>query len=185
MDIKDFIIKELNKCNDISAAFKEQVEIKDSVDDINTDNAISANKDVVIEYLMKSGYELNQENFERAEKMLNSGKPLTRNYKTVDHLQDLSTDELNSLLNVALLNALNTIVEKMPKKIIRYEYAIKLVDRSFKYVAADKFKMLEIINEMSEKGFRVVNIYLDTYSQLFSNDKEEAVILFERPIYED
>lgn len=69
MNLKEFLIDKLNKVDDISGKFKETILISE----INNDNEqppIEVSKEIVIDYLIKSGFELSDENYKQAEQML-------------------------------------------------------------------------------------------------------------------
>lgn len=197
MDIKEFIINELNKRDEIVNPFLEKVQVEENPDKKYTEEVIKVEKELIIDYLMKSGYELNEENYARAEQMLssmqseelketitNAGKSLTINYKTVNHLNDLSVDELNSLLNVALLNALNSINDKISKRIASYEYVTEIVNDTMFSGKTNTFKLNQVIKEYSSKGYRIAHIFTNSYNDVLAANKDQIVILFEKPIYE-
>lgn len=203
MDIRDFIIRELNQREELSKPFKEKVEIEPDYQSDDFNEEIKVDKNIVIDYLMKSGYELTQENYERAEQMLlsmesnklkytldNAGKAPNKSYKTVDHLYDLSVDELNSLLNIAVLNALNSINENTkPIKPVQYEYEIEVI-RDLD--GGTNVKRLQtILKKYSEEGYRVISIFtnelgknsMSVGSLGINSTADQVVVVFERPIY--
>lgn len=198
MDIKEFIVKELNKRNEIVEPFLEKIPVVEKPDEKYLEKDIKVEKELILEYLMKSGYELNEENYARAEKMLssmhseklketmsNAGKSMVAQYTTVNHLNDLSADELNSLLNVALLNALNSIVDRMPMKISHYDYVTVIVNDNLFSGKTNTLKLNQVIKEYSSKGYKIAHIFTNSYNSVLADNKDEIVILFEKPIYEE
>lgn len=204
MELKDILIKELNKRPDLTKSFKEKVLIDDIIpEEVLEQPDIQISREVVIDYLTKSGYELTDENYTRAEKMLismeqdklkntlhNAGKtPSDKRFEIVDHLQDLSLDELNSLLNLAVLNALNdmTANTKIP---LRYEYKVERIKDSGGSTNINQFR--QVLNDFSDRGYRVVSIFTNELGKnAFSvggvgvnSTVDEVIIVFEKPIYE-
>jgi hypothetical protein len=197
MDIKEFIVKELTKREEIAEPFLEKVQVEEKIDEKLAEADIKVEREVILDYLMKSGFELNEENYARAEEMLssmqseklketliNAGKSMTVKYKTVNHLNDLSVEELNSLLNVAILNALNSINDRIQPKMPRYEYVTKIVDDRMFTGTTDTFILNHVIKEYTSKGYRIAHIFTNRRDALLSDNKDQVVILFERIIYD-
>ncbi len=204
MEIKDFIIKEINQREELASAFKEEVEIEEKNDEKYNQEEIKVDKEIVIDYLMKSGYELTPDNYNRAEQMLlsmesdklantliNAGKTDRKRYKTINHLYDLSVDELNSLLNNAMLNALNSINNNtLQPRIEKYEYAIEVVKDTMG--ATNILKLSSVINKYSNEGYRVVSAFTNEIGKNavsingvgVNSTSDQVVIIFERPVYQ-
>ena len=205
MELKDYLIKEINKRTEISSSFKERVKIT-TVDDSTeeTDVAeIEIDQKTVIDYLNKSGYKLTQENYDLAEKMLkkmqgqelvrtikNGALPSMIKYKNVDHLYDLSIEELQSLYNVAILNTLNEIAKKLPDpQNIRYDYRIEKVKDSGG--ATNITALSQVINRYSSLGYRVISVFTNELGVNSANiaginlnsTADEVVVIFEKAIY--
>lgn len=205
MDIKEFLIKELNKREELTQPFKEKVLVEETTVLDNSNGQIVIDKNTVMEYLMKSGYELTQANYDMAEQMLmsmetdklkntlnNAGKvPEDRRYKIINHLYDMSVEELQSLLNVALLNALNSISNNTSiSKIKRYEYAVEVI-KDFAG-GTNVIKLNGVLKEYANKGYRVVSVFTNELGKNavsvggigINSTDDQVVVIFEKPIYE-
>lgn len=202
MDIKEFLVRELNRREEFTKSFKEKIpleEFEQSQSDNDTET-VALSKEVVMDYLLKSGYDLTPENYERAEQMLasmegnklkstlkNAGNMEQKKYKTIDHLNDLSIEELNSLLNVAILNALNTISEQT-ERVARYTYAIEVInDRGG---GTDVKTLSSVINRYAADGYRVVNVFTNELGKNatsiggfgVNSTVDQVVVIFEKEV---
>lgn len=202
MNIKELLINELNKIDDISEKFKERILISEINND-TVQNPIEVSREVVIDYLIKLGLELSDENYKQAEKMLvsmeqntlkatldNAGKSREeKNYKIINHLNDLSLEELNSLLNIAFLNVINEINTKKSSD-VRYKYnviTIRDIDGR-----TDIVSLRNILSEYGNKGYKVVSIFTNELGKNaisiggigVNSTADEVVVIFEKPIYD-
>ncbi|MBP1533053.1 MAG: hypothetical protein IK999_02835 [Ruminococcus sp.] len=204
MELKELLINELNKRPDLTKSFKERVLIEDKISDEVMDQPdIQMSREVVIDYLIKSGYELTDENYSRAEQMLismeqdklkmtlhNADKmPSDNKYEIIDHLQDLSLDELNALLNIALLNSLNdiTINTKVP---LRYDYKVEKIKDIMGGTNVIKFR--QVLDDYSGRGYRVKSIFTNELGKNalsvgnvgVNSTVDEVIVVFEKPIFD-
>lgn len=197
MNAKELMIDELIKINDISEKFEEKICLNDLQEENFNEEIVEVSREVIIDYLIKSGYELTDDNFKRAEKMFesmesnkikktlkNAGKP--REFKTINHLYDLSIEELNSILNISILNVLNEIKKRSE---IKYEYAVEVIrDIGGK---TDISSLKRIINEYGNSGYRIVNIFTNELGKNavsvggigINSTADEVVVVFEKQIY--
>lgn len=212
MDIKNYLVSEIDKREELSKHFKEKVKVE-VVDDVsegeNNPEEIEIDRQTVIEYLNKSGYKLTQENYDLAERMLKNmrGKELREaivqgdasrvqeKYKIVNHLNDMSVEELQSLLNIALLNTLNEIDNKLSDlhtktQNIKYDYKIETIRDSGG--ATNVYKLSTIINNYASQGYRVVSVFTNELGKNavsvggigVNSTVDQVVVIFEKPIYE-
>ena len=73
MDMKKYLIDELSKIHGISDNFIEKV--YNSIEQeqpVKSENTPEVSREMVIDYLVKAGYELTDENFNYAQKMLSN-----------------------------------------------------------------------------------------------------------------
>ena len=218
MEIKDFLVNEIDKRAELSKYFKETVKIEPTVvnvDEESEQEEIEIDKQAVIDYLNKSGYKLTQENYDLAEKMLKNmrGKELRETvangaasriqyqYKTVNHLNDMSVEELQPLLNVALLNTLNEISARLDDlnrkvqepKSVRYDYKIETIrDKQFFGAGGTNTVMLNnIISKYASQGYRISNVFTNELGKNahtvggvnYNSTIDEVVLIFEKKIY--
>ena len=202
MDLKSLLIAEIGKIDELSNPFIDKILIEDNNQNEEIEQSskqIEISRDVVIDYLKKSGYDLNQQNYDMAFEMLNkmeqeklrstlnkAGNQNKKRYKTVNHLFEFSTDELNALLNIAVLHSLNKINSILD---VKYEYAVEVV----KDVggATDIIKLSRLLTNYSEKGYRVSNIFTNELGKDsisvggvgVNSTADQVVIIFEKPIY--
>ncbi|MBR4555618.1 MAG: hypothetical protein IKO27_08530 [Ruminococcus sp.] len=203
MDIKTFLVKELNRREDLAKPFKEKISIEEFEKDDEPEE-VTVSKEVVVDYLLKSGYDLTPDNYERAEQMLrsmegtklkstlkNAGKMDEQRYKTIDHLNDLTVEELNSLLNIAVLNALNNIsnqLNNINNSATKYTYSIERIHDS--RGATNVRHMTEVINRYAANGYRVVSIFTNELGKNVTSvggfgvnsTVDEVIIVFEKPL---
>ena len=198
LDTKEFLINELTKISDISSKFQEKVCLNDLYEDENNEEIIEVNREIVIDYLLKSGFDLTDENFKQAEKMLvsmesgkrsktlrNAGK--AKEFTTINHLNSLSTEELSSLLNIAILNVLNEIKEK---RNVKYEYAVETINdiRGSTNITALKYTL----KSYGDRGYKVKSIFTNELGKNsisagtfgINSTEDEVVIVFEKVIYD-
>lgn len=196
MNLKEFLIDELNKVDDISRQFKETILFSEINNDIEQP-PIEVSKEIVIDYLIKSGFELSDENYKQAEQMLISMQASSKsaediikgkNYKIIDHLNDLEIEELNSLVNMAVLNVLNEINYK--SSVIRYEYkVITIQDIGGR---TDTHSLRNVLAEYGHNGYKVVSIFTNELGKNavsvggfgVNSTADEVVVVFEKPIYD-
>ncbi len=197
MDLKNLLIEEIVKHEDIATHFIEKIE--DYGDNNEAANAAVSDdglsRETIIEYLIASGYELTEDNFEMAKNMLISMEPdkardvlrsaskSPQKYKIINHLEELSVEQLNSLINLAILNK----AQPMP---LKYQYAVEVVyDRSG---ATNPSELREILSKYGNLGFRVVSIFTNELGKDaitiagfgLNTTVDQVVIVFEKPIYE-
>jgi hypothetical protein len=206
MDLKSLLIAELGKIDSISSKFMENVPISREASDIellNQADTIEVSRELVLDYLNKSGYELNQQNYDMAYQMLSTmekenlkktlvsaeNKTKQHRYKTVNHLFDLSNDELNYLTNIAILHSLNKIESNT--RIKYYDYVVESV-RDING-GTDIRSLSSLLSKYSEKGYRVSKIFTNELGKNavsvggigLNSTEDQVVIIFEKPIYDE
>ena len=201
MNIKEFLLRELNKYPELVEPFQEEIEIEDEGNNVYSTGEIILTREVIIDFLTKSGYEINQNNFDMAKQLLESmdsqtlrntlvnvTKSMAKKYKTVNHLDDMTENELNTVLNVALLNTLKKNINY--QKSLKYEYAVEAIkDINGK---TDLVTLKKVLDIYSNKGYRVVNIFTNEVGKNsrilgnveFNSTADQIVIVFEKPVFE-
>ena len=167
MSINELLISELTKVKGIGDLYEERV-LTESPEQEHTENIV-LDRNSVIDYLYKSGYELNETNYHMAEQMLKSlkqselnvmmmtaGKEHERKYQIINHLEDLSEEELKSLTNIAILKLLNEI--KNSSNASTYQYVVETLTDGIDGVT-DVFKIQEILNRYSNDGYRLKTVF--------------------------
>lgn len=201
MNLKELLISELGNIDGIGELYMESVPIEDSTHEEPTENIV-LDRSVVIDYLYKSGYELNDTNYAMAEQMLmsleqnelnstiqNAGKipQGERRYKTVNHLFELSDEELKSLSNIAIIKLLNDIKHRTSD--VTYEYAVEVI----KDVggATNVTLLSQVLENYSSRGYRVRSIFtnelgvnsVSVSGMGFNSTADQVVVVFEKKIY--
>ncbi len=201
MNIKEFLLRELNKYPELVEPFQEEIEIEDEGNNVYSTGEIILTREVIIDFLTKSGYEINQNNFDMAKQLLESmdsqtlrntlvnvTKSMAKKYKTVNHLDDMTENELNTVLNVALLNTIKKNINY--QKSLKYEYAVEAIkDINGK---TDLVTLKKVLDIYSNKGYRVVNIFTNEVGKNsrilgnveFNSTADQIVIVFEKPVFE-
>lgn len=201
MNLKELLISELGNIDGIGELYMESVPIENSTHEESTEKIV-LDRSVVIDYLYKSGYELNDTNYAMAEQMLMSleqnelnstiqnagkipqGKP---RYKTVNHLFELSDEELKSLSNIAIIKLLNDI--KHNTSDVTYKYAVEVIRD---VGGATNVRLLsQVLENYSSRGYRVRSIFTNelgvnsvSFSGMGSNSTaDQVVVIFEKKIY--
>ncbi len=203
--MNDFLIKELSKISGFKDAFLEEIRVEEKNDENSEpeQQEIEISREVVIEYLTKSGYELTQENYDMAEKMLkskdanklastlkNAGRMPEPKYNTVNHLYDLSVDELKSLLSLEILNRLTSIDNHISK--IKYSYAVEIVKDTFGG-KTNSSALSYTLNEYAKEGYRLVSAFTNELGKNavsvgnvgINSTADEVVLIFEKAIVEE
>lgn len=201
MNIKEFLLRELNKYPELVEPFQEEIEIEDEGNNVYSTGEIILTREIIIDFLTKSGYEINQNNFDMAKQLLESmdsqtlrntlvnvTKSMAKKYKTVNHLDDMTENELNTVLNVALLNTIKKNINY--QKSLKYEYAVEAIkDINGK---TDLVTLKKVLDIYSNKGYRVVNIFTNEVGKNsrilgnveFNSTADQIVIVFEKPVFE-
>ncbi len=201
MNIKEFLLRELNKYPELVEPFQEEIEIEDEGNNVYSTGEIILTREIIIDFLTKSGYEINQNNFDMAKQLLESmdsqtlrntlvnvTKSMAKKYKTVNHLDDMTENELNTVLNVALLNTIKKNINY--QKSLKYEYAVEAIkDINGK---TDLVTLKKVLDIYSNKGYRVVNIFTNEVGKNsrilgnveFNSTADQIVIIFEKPVFE-
>lgn len=204
--LNDLLIKELSKISGFKDTFLERVLIEDGGNESSQSNEqeIEISREVIIEYLTKSGYELTQENYDMAEQMLkskdanklastleNAGKiPGQDKYKIVNHLYDLSVDELKSLLSLEILNRLTSIDNNISK--VKYTYAVEKIRDVFGG-SSNSVGMEETLNRYAKYGYRLVSAFTNELGKNavsvgnvgINSTVDEVVLIFEKAVVEE
>lgn len=204
-DLNDFLINELSKISGFKDTFLEKVRVEDNID-ANSESEqqeIEINREVILEYLTKSGYELTQANYDMAEQMLkskdanklastlkNAGKMSEPKYNTVNHLYDLSVDELKSLLSLEILNRLTSIDNHISKT--KYTYAVEIVKDS-SGGKTNSSALIYLLNEYGKEGYKLVSAFTNELGKNavsvgnfgINSTADEVVLIFEKSIVEE
>lgn len=201
MNLKELLISELGDIDGIGELYMESVPIEDSTHEGPTENIV-LDRSVVIDYLYKSGYELNDTNYAMAEQMLmsleqnelnstiqNAGKipQEERRYKTVNHLFELSDEELKSLSNIAIIKLLNDIKQRTSD--VTYEYAVEVIRDVGG--ATDVRLLSQVLERYGSRGYKVRSIFTNelgensiSYGGIGTNSTvDQVVVVFEKKIY--
>lgn len=202
MDIKSILINEISNIKDISDNFKETITISliDETEEVKEQqsNNATVNRETIIDYLVKSGLPLNDETYANAEKMFLSsdardtkrilmeseGKKTTET-KVIDHLHDLSHEELMTLLSIGILKSINK--NKTP---IRYEYKVEIIRD--KLGSTDISYMSELLENYGKNGYKVVSVHTNELGKNavsvgnfgVNSTADETIIIFEKAIYD-
>ena len=191
--IKDSLIKELDRREILVSKFKEYVTLEEKIESTPD---IEIDSERIIKYLTESGAELTQDNYQRAEQMLKSMEQddlkatfvnIERSQKEVkNNLRDMDDQELDRMLKIAILNALNNI----DMKNVKYEYKIETIKDTFGG-GTDTGTLSNVINRYAENGYRIVGVFTNELGKnvvgiggVSSNTTlDEVIVIFERPIY--
>lgn len=201
MNLKEFLIDELSKVDDFSEKFKEKIPISETTND-SGQYPIEVSREVIIDYLNKSGYELSDENYKLAEKMLlsmeqdklkttleNAGKSSEKKYKIINHLNDFELEELNSLLNIAVLKVINEINARN-RSAVKYEYKVITIQDIGGRTNTNSLRTA--LADYGNKGYKVVSIFTNELGKNsisvggvgVNSTADEVVVVFEKPIYD-
>lgn len=202
LSLNELLIKELSKVSQYSDYFLEKKKIIDNESNTSSDESeIVISKDIILDFLTKSGYEFTQANFDMAEKYLrslekqklsttlqNAGKMPDIRYNTINHLHDLSSEELNSLLFLDILNNLLSINNNLTKK-KEYTYSVVTIKDGFGG-STKQFEMQQALNKYAKNGYRLVSSFTNELGKRsttiancnINSTVDEIILIFEKEV---
>lgn len=198
MDMKKYLIDELSKIHGISDNFIEKV--YNSIEQeqpVKSENTPEVSREMVIDYLVKAGYELTDENFNYAQKMLSNmdtddvektiKKVELSKVTLVNHLNDFSIEELSSLIS---LEVLNSLLEIKSKEKAKYNYEVETIKDI--RGQTDVKTLTRVLKQYGRDGYRVVSIFTNELGKnamsingIGTNSTcDEVIVVFEKVIYD-
>lgn len=198
MDMKKYLIDELSKIHGISDNFIEKV--YNSIEQeqpVKSENTPEVSREMVIDYLVKAGYELTDENFNYAQKMLSNmdtddvektmKKVALSKVTLVNHLNDFSIEELSSLIS---LEVLYSLLEIKSKEKAKYNYEVETIKDI--RGQTDVKTLTRVLKQYGRDGYRVVSIFTNELGKnamsingIGTNSTcDEVIIVFEKVIYD-
>lgn len=198
MDMKKYLIDELSKIHGISDNFIEKV--YNSIEQeqpVKSENTPEVSREMVIDYLVKAGYELTDENFNYAQKMLSNmdtddvektmKKVALSKVTLVNHLNDFSIEELSSLIS---LEVLNSLLEIKSKEKAKYNYEVETIKDI--RGQTDVKTLTRVLKQYGRDGYRVVSIFTNELGKnamsingIGTNSTcDEVIVVFEKVIYD-
>lgn len=198
MDMKKYLIDELSKIHGISDNFIEKV--YNSIEQeqpVKSENTPEVSREMVIDYLVKAGYELTDENFNYAQKMLSNmdtddvektmKKVALSKVTLVNHLNDFSIEELSSLIS---LEVLNSLLEIKSKEKAEYNYEVETIKDI--RGQTDVKTLTRVLKQYGRDGYRVVSIFTNELGKnamsingIGTNSTcDEVIVVFEKVIYD-
>lgn len=198
MDMKKYLIDELSKIHGISDNFIEKVYNSiEQEQSVKSENTPEVSREMVIDYLVKAGYELTDENFNYAQKMLSNmdtddvektmKKVAFSKVTLVNHLNDFSIEELSSLIS---LEVLNSLLEIKSKEKAKYNYEVETIKDI--RGQTDVKTLTRVLKQYGRDGYRVVSIFTNELGKnamsingIGTNSTcDEVIVVFEKVIYD-
>ena len=196
--MKKYLIDELSKIHGISDNFIEKVYNSiEQEQSVKSENTPEVSREMVIDYLVKAGYELTDENFNYAQKMLSNmdtddvektmKKVAFSKVTLVNHLNDFSIEELSSLIS---LEVLNSLLEIKSKEKAKYNYEVETIKDI--RGQTDVKTLTRVLKQYGRDGYRVVSIFTNELGKnamsingIGTNSTcDEVIVVFEKVIYD-